>query len=681
MAIGTATAWPVTGRRRDRAALPVLVATVAVLVYIACVTIATTVPRTGIGGDDFVWFAGWLACAVCGAALARSARGRRYGWFLIGIGVCAETEGVLGLILHLAAGHGWPTPMLITLSLVKSTVDVPPQTLLLTMGLLLFPTGRLWAGSRWWRWFGRVTVIATAVLIITQLITPGTLDDTHLTNPIGIRALKPALPAVEVVTFVALVIGLAAGVVTMIVRFRRGDAGDRRAVGIVVCAASWVLLSVVVEIALSVVHVTTPGLIGSCIEAVTIAALPAAALTSSVRRAMFDVDLALNRNLTYLALTVIVVGGYALTVTLLGRVFEHRSAFGISLLITGLIAVLFGPLKLTVQRGVEYVLLGRRATPYRALTTLGRRLDASLSPADALTAAVRSVAETFRLPHVVLSVDLDGEAVVVAEYGDQTTLRMDYPMQHRGQLRGTLHLAPRTAFERLTAADERLLADFNSQIAGAVEAVQLTEQLRRSRTAVVLANEEERRRIRRELHDGIGPVLASTALAVQRVERQLEAADPRRSTLTDSRVDVQHAIDDIRRIVHGLRPAALDELGFAAAIAQRAAALSDTVAFDVHIGDDLPPLPAAVEVVAYRVATEAMTNVVRHANAARCTVTATADTHALVLRVRDDGDGLAPDRVDGIGIRSMTDRVQELGGRLAVESAADGTQVTAWLPR
>ena len=183
---------------------------------------------------------------------------------------------------------------------------------------------------------------------------------------------------------------------------------------------------------------------------------------------------------------------------------------------------------------------------------------------------MQTVAETFRLPHARLTIDVDDEPVTVATYGEAALLQLEYPILNRGRHRGTLHLAPRSTYEKLTAADERLLRDFIAQIAGAVEAVHLTEQLRHSRTAVVMASEEERRRIRRELHDGIGPVLASTALAVERVERQLDPADPRRAVLFESRLDVQHAITDIRRMVHGLRPSALDELGLAAAIiAQR----------------------------------------------------------------------------------------------------------------
>jgi signal transduction histidine kinase len=679
VAVNTVTTWPL-GVERRHAGVPVAVAATALAAYVLCVVVAALEPRSGVSASDDIWFAGWLVCALAGAVLARASRGRRYGWFLLGIGVGAEVSGILGLVLRLSASSSWPAPVVVTLSLVKSLVEIPPQTLLMTLGLLIFPSGRLWSTGAVWRWTSRAAIGSTTALMVIALLSPGALDDTRLSNPLGVNALRPLVGPLELASFVVLAGCLAVGVSALVGRWRRGDVIDRRAVAVVICAASWVLVIVLVGIVLTVLHRSTPALLGACLVAATVAALPVAALTTTVRRTMFDVELALNRNLTYLALTLIVIGAYALTVTLLGRLFEHRSEFGVSLVVTGLIAVLFGPLKLWVQQGVEYVLLGRRAMPYRALATLGRRLDASLSPTAALDAAVRTVAETFRLPYAVLTIEVDGEPVAVASHGEPTALRYDYPLLSRGEQRGSLQLAPRTTFEKLTPSDERLLADFIAQILGAVEAVHLTEQLRRSRTSVVLANEDERRRIRRELHDGIGPVLASTALAVQRVERQLDSSDPRRALLAQTRADVQHAVDDIRRVVHGLRPAALDELGLAAALAQRAHALTDRVDFRVSTSEGLDKLPAAVEVVAYRVTTEAMTNVVRHAGAMSCSVEVLVEDDELVLRIRDDGTGTDLSAPAGVGLSSMRERVAELGGRFLVESTSIGTEVQAWLP-
>ena len=686
MAVGAVTPPVVLARPRPYAIAPVVAAALAAFVYVVAVAVTLASPQPGIGASEYVLFAGWLVCALCGGVLARSPRGGRYGWLLLGTGLGAEAGGVLGLILHLSISVGWPPAAQAALSLAKSLLEDGPLAVLFTLGLLLFPTGRLRSGTGRWRTVSYASIAATGLLMLLQSLTPGRLEDTSIDNPIGIDSLHTLIPVLEVGGVIVLLGCLLAGVASLIVRWRGGDDPlERRAVGFLACAASWVLVIVLLGFVLTLLHRSTPDLFGSALVAVTIAAVPLAAATTTVRRSMFDVDLALNRNLTYLALTVIVIGGYALTVTLLGRLFEHRQEFGVSLVVTGLIAVLFGPLKVGIQQAVEYALLGRRATPYRALATLGRRLDSSLSPADALSAAVRTVAETFRLPRAVLTIDVHGEPVTVASYGLEAALQFDYPILKRGQRRGTLHLAPRTAYERLTASDERLLADFITQIAGAVEAVHLTEQLRHSRTALVLAREEERRRIRRELHDGIGPVLASTTLGVGRVERQLDPTDPRRSALAETRLDVQHAIDDIRRVVHGLRPSALDELGLAAAISQRAQALSDQVQFHVHTSEDLTGLPAAVEVVAYRVTTEAMTNVVRHAGATRCAVDIVADGHELVLSIHDDGHGVHPDRVQGIGVEgigmnSMRERVAEIGGRLTIRSDDNGTALNAWLP-
>jgi signal transduction histidine kinase len=388
----------------------------------------------------------------------------------------------------------------------------------------------------------------------------------------------------------------------------------------------------------------------------------------------------LNRNLTYLLLTVLVVVGYAGTVTVLGRVLDDRSTFGLSLLVTGVIAVAFGPLKLSIQRAVETVLLGRRSSPYAALASLGRSIDASLTPDAALDGVVRTVAETFRLPYVELRVDVGDESRLVAAAGRPGATTLEVPLLQHGEPRGSLRLAPRSPNERLTARDERLLSEFATHIAGAVEAVRLTEQLRTSRAALVRASEEERRRLRSELHDGIGPVLASTVLAVQRVERHLDPDDARRTALAESRQDVQAAIGDIRRLVHGLGPASLAELGLAGALRQRAAALSDAVSVEVAVDDGVAGLPAATEVAAYRMATEAMTNAVRHSGARTCRVTIAPDAGGLTVRIDDDGTGIAADAQAGIGLASMRERAAELGGRLDVRSSAVGTRISAWLP-
>jgi signal transduction histidine kinase len=213
--------------------------------------------------------------------------------------------------------------------------------------------------------------------------------------------------------------------------------------------------------------------------------------------------------------------------------------------------------------------------------------------------------------------------------------------------------------------------------------VRLTADLQHSRERLVTAREEERRRIRRDLHDGLGPALASLTLKLD-AARNLLARDPAtaEALLLELKTQTQTAIADIRRLVYGLRPPALDELGLVSAIREHAArnVSADSLRVSVEAPESLPPLPAAVEVAAYRIALEALTNVARHAQAKNCTVALTIKED-LRLEISDDGVGLPPGHRLGVGLTSMRERAEELGGTCIIERrAASGTRVSATLP-
>jgi two-component system, NarL family, sensor kinase len=261
---------------------------------------------------------------------------------------------------------------------------------------------------------------------------------------------------------------------------------------------------------------------------------------------------------------------------------------------------------------------------------------------------------------------------------------VDLPLVHAGEEVGRLRVGLRRGERRLSRRDLDLLTDFAHLVAAAAHEVALTADLRRSRERLVVAREEERRRLRRELHDGVGPGLAGLALGVGAARRAAGRADPRALTmLSGLETDVEALLGDVRRISHDLRPAALDELGLVGALRQRADALSDAsggrpvVRVEV---DGVPALPAAVEVAAYRIATEAVSNAIRHAEAAQCTVRLTVDG-SLRLEISDDGRGLPATIPSGLGLRSMAERAAELGGACDVESGpGSGTVVRAELP-
>ncbi len=292
------------------------------------------------------------------------------------------------------------------------------------------------------------------------------------------------------------------------------------------------------------------------------------------------------------------------------------------------------------------------------MSRLGDRLSAS--PEDVLPAVEQTVSRALRLPVALVRLDAGP-----SEGGEVFDLR------YRGEWVGELVVAGRP----LTRADRRTLETIARQVAVAVHGVRLTHDLRSSRERLVLAREEERRRLRHDLHDELGPTLAALALELESA-RDVVREHPERvdATLDRAAARARDGVADVRRLVHDLRPPTLDDLGLVGALRQRAEQLSSGLQVAVEAGT-LGPLPAAVEAAAYRIASEALANVARHSRARSCVVTLERTEHGLELRVRDDGVGMGTP-VPGVGLRSMRERAEELGGSFS----AAGNEVCARLP-
>ncbi|HEX2729126.1 MAG TPA: sensor histidine kinase, partial [Rubrobacteraceae bacterium] len=278
------------------------------------------------------------------------------------------------------------------------------------------------------------------------------------------------------------------------------------------------------------------------------------------------------------------------------------------------------------------------------------------------------------------------EVAVAARYGTPAGEPVTLPLAYQGELVGRLILTPRSPGEEFTSSDRRLLDDLARQAGVAVHAVRLTADLQRSRERLVTAREEERRRLRRDLHDGLGPQLAAQTLKVGSA-RSLYPRDPAaaEALMIELETDMEAALTDVRRLVYDLRPPALDELGLAGAIREAAAQYEGpesarSLRISVDVPERVPHLPAAVEVAVYRITQEALTNVVRHADAGSCLVRISL-AGALELEITDDGIGMPADHPAGVGLASMRERAIELGGTCEILPAPNGgTRVLARLP-
>ena len=411
-----------------------------------------------------------------------------------------------------------------------------------------------------------------------------------------------------------------------------------------------------------------------------------------LRYNLWDIDVVINRTLVYGALTASVVGLYVLVVGGLGELLQVPGNLIISLLATGVAAVLFQPLRERLQRWVNRLMYGERDDPYAVLSRLGSRLESTPAHDAVLPAVTRTVKEALKLPYAEIQLMREDGFESAAAAGDSVDQALHLPLVYGGETVGRLVLGPRAGEEEFSDTERRLLEDLAHQISASAhaalmtdEALKLSADLQRSRERLVTTREEERRRLNRDLHDALGPMLGSLTLKLD-VAGELLERDPiaARALLSELKSQAQSAVVDIRRLVYALRPPALDDLGLLGAIGETAAQYSTN---GLHISIDapgqLPPLPAAVEVAAYRIAQEALTNVVRHAQASECVVRLALDetVERLNLEIRDDGRGLPPERGRGVGVASMRERAAELGGECVVESLpAGGTRVRASLP-
>jgi signal transduction histidine kinase len=336
-----------------------------------------------------------------------------------------------------------------------------------------------------------------------------------------------------------------------------------------------------------------------------------------LRYRLWEIDVLINRALVYGALTASVIGLYVLLVGGLGALLQARGNLPISLLATGLIAVLFAPMRERFQRGVNRLMYGERDDPYKVLSQLGQRLEATLEPESVLPAVAQTVAQALKLPYAAIMLKEEGEGregfAVAAAYGSPVGSPIRLPLVYQHEAVGQLVLAPRLGEEGFSPTDRRLLDDLARQAGTAAYAVLLTADLRRTRERLVAAREVERRRLRRDLHDGLGPQLSSQTLTIDAV-RALMRQDPdtAEALLLDLKQQAQVAVADIRRLVYALRPPALDDHGLVGVLRETAAQYGQNgLVVSVNVPEPLQPLPAAVEVAAYRIALEAMTNVAR----------------------------------------------------------------------
>jgi signal transduction histidine kinase len=646
----------------------------AVVVAVAGEAVAVAYDRAGTGvfADTLSSALAVGAVAVVGAVVTLAVPGNRVGWLLLaaaavmGAGAALTEAGVHGVVTAPGSvpGVGYLAalgPGLEAAGMLVAVVGAPA----------IFPDGRL-PGPRW-RWLAWCTAAAVTCLFLGNVLSPTTNEArlAHWHSPLGLPGryenIADALSAAGVLLAVAAAAGAVAGLIT---RWRRGGPLVRQQLlflALAACPPALVFLAVMV----------TNGVPG-WIFGVVLLPLPVAIAVAVLSHGLYDLRRAAHRTLLWLAMSGTVVGVYAVVVIAAAALIPDHRAWWLSALAAAAAALLLIPLRDTVQRAVTRIVYGRWHEPYEVLADLGERLEAAADVDRLLDAAVTELTTGLDLRDVSVR-GLDGTAVAGAATGARAGATM--ALQAYGATVGWL--AYRPPERQLSGAEQRLVRDLARQLGGALHARLLRQDLQRARERLVLAREEERRHLRRDLHDGIGPALAGLTLKTETARALLPPGSNGASRqLHDLGEEIRRTVVDVRRLVEGLRPPALDELGLAGACAQAAGRLTAgaDLAVSVHASGDLPALPAAVEVAAYRIVVEAVTNTVRHARARRCDVSLVLAPAGLAVTVTDDGTGLRTTGDHGNGLAIMRERAEELGGTVAVSEAAPGVAVSATLP-
>lgn len=616
-------------------------------------------------------FAAFLLLPLIGLLLVWRRPQNSFGWVLgamgplIGLNVLSHAWAIFALRTH---GGDLPGG--------SAAAWLAGWTLVPAFGLLpfvpaLFPQGRI--THRWLRSFARVTLVALAALAVAQSVATEPLDGVAsgvpaIPNPLGIEGIAPVVSLVTTVAVALMLLFTLAVLVEAVWRFQHSTGLERDQLRWVACALAIIPITMLIpsDLAMAV------GQIGGLI------ALSLSIAIAVMRYRLYDLGDFLRRGGIYGLLSAAIVLSVVVVASLVGILFSTTGIVP-AVAATAAVALALGPLRSRLQSAVDRMLFGRRHEPFAVLTDIGSRLATAIDPDVMLTSIVETVRDGLRVPFVGIELQQEPWAGRSIATGDATPHVSRFDLVHRFEVLGELVVGQRSADESFTEEETALFSEVARQVATVVQAVTASEALRAARHQIVEGREEERRRLRRDLHDGVGPTLAGAILQLDALRDVV--SDDAVALLDKVKADVRASVDEVRTVARDLRPPALDELGLAGALRQRMANLNAAgLDAKLHMTEHLNGLPAAVEVAAYSIVSEALTNVANHAGAERCEVRLELTDH-LDIAVKDDGRGMQGNAASGVGLVSMRERAEELGGTFSIESIEpNGTVVRAQIP-
>jgi signal transduction histidine kinase len=648
---------------------------------------------------DLLFAVATATFAIAGIAIMRRLPENRIAWILVAIGVGWTGGEVLGYVSDIAIARGWAGGA--ALSAVSASLWLPPIMLMGTSLLLRFPDGEL-PSSRW-RPVERLALIAGVISLLAITLLPGPMTEAghpELRNPLGIDSLEPVIDMATAL-IVVLPLLIVASAVSLVLRFRRSRGVERLQLKWLVAAGAIVavlyLVAMISSIQVNWLMDDTPGW-AYALQVISLGSfvlIPAAIGIAVLRYRLYGIDVVINKALVYGSLAAFITVAYAAIVVGAGHLLGRTRDVGLSVAATALVAVAFQPVKDRVQRLANRLVYGRRAAPYEVLANVSSRMTGAFETEDVLPRLARLLVDGTGASRVEVWLRVGDRLRLAAESPHRdavaralTLERGELPaipdasfvavVRDEGELFGAIALR-KSPGDPVTPPEQALTEDVGRQAALLLRNARLIEELRASRERIVAAQDDERRRLERDIHDGAQQQLVTLSLSTRLVQSELGSEAPAALTdLLDRAIEEsKQALAELRELARGIHPRILTERGLPAAIRSLAERAPVPVAVDAD-GDGR--LPEAIEATAYFAVSEALQNVAKYANATGVEIRAARENGSLVVHVSDDGVGGA-DASRGSGLRGLLDRIDAVGGRLELDSPPGrGTRLTVVLP-
>ena len=636
------------------------------------------------GAADITQPLAYLAIGIAGLAIASRKPGNAVGWLYLGVWL------TVGLIFSFSSEYAyWATithpgaPGGTFATWLGNWSWVPVFGVLFTWTFLLFPDGHL--PSPRWRpvaWSCGIVTILWSVAFALEDQDYSDAANRSIPNPYTIRSLVPFFNAAREVLALAFFVLVALSIVSLIVRFRRSHGDERQQL-------KWLILAAAINLVFLAVPVAHGnGGPADVLLGIFTALIPASVGISILKYRLYDIDVVIKKTVVFTVVASVLTALYlgVIALTTVGTV--SRVVVGAVLLV-----VTFNPVRRAARSFADRLVYGRRATSYDVLADFSEHMAETYATDDVLPRMAQILAGATGATRATVWLLVGGALRPAATSGEGSLRTVAAPgdalpeipddvvveVRHHGELLGALSVT-NPPNDPLDPARRKLVSDLASQAGLVLRNVRLIEELKASRQRLVAAQDEERRRLERNLHDGAQQQLVALSVKV-RLAQQLTARDPERVTamLEDLQTDATDALENLRQLAHGIYPPLLADKGLVAALEAQAR----RAPLPVRIrGEDVGRYGQDIEAAVYFSCLEALQNIAKYANATQAELVLSNGGDVLQFEVRDDGVGFDPTSTGyGSGLQGIADRLAALEGSVEIRSAVGaGTTVTGRVP-